>query len=80
MDYSKYLEKQVELCEKHSQLHDIVNLSSLIALAKNFNPNVKLMAYDIHRLKNLVVGTFGQGQNLTPTTLITLKLLTYLIC
>lgn len=42
MDNSDYLEKQLKICMKHSQISDLVELDSLIALGKNFNPNIQI--------------------------------------
>ncbi|TGN30007.1 hypothetical protein [Empedobacter tilapiae] len=42
MDNNLFLERQKCICEKYSQIPKFVELNSLIALGKNFNPNVQI--------------------------------------
>ena len=44
MDDNKYIEQQIQICQKHSFKEDLVDLDSLVALGKNFNPQVQIMA------------------------------------
>lgn len=37
-----YLEKQLKICMKYSQISDLVELDTLIALGRNFNPNIQI--------------------------------------
>ena len=42
MNNRGYLEKQLKICMKYSQISDLVELDTLFALGKNFNPNVQI--------------------------------------
>ncbi|KGO10015.1 hypothetical protein I6H88_21375 [Elizabethkingia bruuniana] len=37
-----YFEKQLKICMKYSQISDLVELDTLIALGRNFNPNIQI--------------------------------------
>lgn len=45
MDNKDYLEKQLKICSKYSQISDLVELHTLIALGKNFNPNIQINGF-----------------------------------
>lgn len=42
MDNKDYIERQLKVCRKYSQISDLVELDTLIALGENFNPNIQI--------------------------------------
>lgn len=66
MDNKQYLEKQQEICKKYTQISDLVELDSLIALGKNFNPNVQINGLRHPRTKTLNGWYIWSGEDFNP--------------
>lgn len=66
MDNNQYLEKQQEICKKYSQVSDLVELDTLIALGKDFNPNIQINGLRHPRTKTLNGWYIWSGDDFNP--------------
>lgn len=66
MEQDKYIKLQEKVCEKFFQEKDFVNLDSLIALGKNFNPDKQINGLRHPRTKNLSGWYIWSGEDFNP--------------
>lgn len=66
MDNNDYLEKQQKICMKYSQISDLVELGSLIALGKNFNPNIQINGLRHPKTETLNGWYIWSGEDFNP--------------
>ncbi|PWN64101.1 immunity protein Imm33 domain-containing protein [Chryseobacterium viscerum] len=61
-----YIEKQEKICRKYSQIADFVELDSLIALGKNFNPSLQINGLRHPRTETLNGWYIWSGEDFNP--------------
>ncbi len=66
MNNRGYLEKQLKICMKYSQISDLVELDTLFALGKNFNPNVQINGLRHPRTETLNGWYIWSGEDFNP--------------
>jgi hypothetical protein len=62
MDTQDYLQDQLKICEKNSQISDVVELNTVIALGRNFNPNIQINGLRHPRTKGLTGWYIWSGE------------------
>lgn len=66
METSKYFEEQREICKKYSLKEDLVDVKSLIALGKNFNPKLQINGLRHPKTESLSGWYIWSGEDFDP--------------